>query len=49
VFILNCPGGPSALRANYGFTGQTLRAIEAALNAVVERLCDNWERLHGID
>jgi hypothetical protein len=49
VFVLNCPRGPCGLRSSHGFSGQALRDIEAALNAALEGLCDDWDRFHGTD
>jgi hypothetical protein len=47
VFFLNCPNGPSSLRESFGFTGQELRAVAAALDGAVKALCKNWETFHG--
>lgn len=47
VFFLNCPDGPSSLRESFGFTGQALRTIAAALDEALGTLCGNWEIFHG--
>ncbi len=47
VFVLNCPDGPTRLRASYGFTGAALRAVEASLNRATQALCGAWEAIHG--
>jgi hypothetical protein len=47
VFILNCPDGPSSLRESYGFDGQGLRAVAAALDAALKTLCGSWRAFHG--
>ena len=49
VFVLNCPGGPTKLREAYGFDSRALRVIEASLNEVLRKLCDDWRVLHGAD
>jgi Domain of unknown function (DUF4160) len=49
VFILNCPAGPVSLRESFGFTGQVLRSIEAALNKALPDLCRAWETIHGAE
>ena len=47
VFTLNCPGGPPALRENYGFARTDVGRIEAALAANLMMACDGWESIHG--
>lgn len=47
IFILNCPGGPVALRENYGFKQGQVSGIERELNPIVGRLCADWEQIHG--
>jgi hypothetical protein len=47
VFLLNCPGGPVALRGTKGLSTVTLNGIEAALSGAVKALCGEWERMHG--
>jgi hypothetical protein len=44
-----CPGGPPELRANYGFNLRDLNSILEQLQRVVERLCEAWNRIHGVD
>jgi len=48
VFNLNCPGGPSELRENYGFKGRSLAVIERLINGHANELCRAWEEIHGI-
>jgi hypothetical protein len=47
VFVLNCPRGPVSLRASFGFSGRALRAVAAALDANLGRLCEAWKAIHG--
>jgi L-ascorbate metabolism protein UlaG (beta-lactamase superfamily) len=47
VFLLNCPGGPVALRGTTGHSTAALNGIEAALSGAVKALRGEWERLHG--
>jgi hypothetical protein len=47
VFHLNCPAGPLALRENYGFSRREVTRIEDELLNHLERLCDEWEKIHG--
>jgi hypothetical protein len=49
VFILNCLEGHVSLRESFGFTGQALRSIAAALNQALPQLCAAWETIHGSD
>lgn len=48
VFELNCPGGPAALRENYGFVLRELRKIAVGLDENLARLCEAWREIHGI-
>jgi len=47
VFNLNCPGGPTALRENYGFSLKELSRIAAHLDAQAWYLCQQWKDVHG--
>ena len=47
IFRLNCPAGPPALRESTGFKVAELNRLEAALAAEMDRLCSEWERIHG--
>ena len=47
VFVLNCPGGPPALRESYGFRLGALNQIEAVLAGVLVPLCAAWSEIHG--
>jgi hypothetical protein len=47
VFNLNCPGGPTALRENYGFSIKELNRIAAHLDAQAWYLCQQWKDVHG--
>ena len=47
VFRLNCPAGPLTLRESVGFKVTELNRLEAALAAEMDRLCSEWERIHG--
>jgi hypothetical protein len=47
VFNLNCPGGPTALRENYGFSLRELNRIAAHLDAQAWYLCQQWKDVHG--
>jgi hypothetical protein len=46
VFILNCAGGPPALRGSHGFTTAELNRIASILAGNVSALCGAWERIH---
>jgi hypothetical protein len=41
------PGGPVALRENYGFSRRAIARIRDALDEAVAMLCDEWRRIHG--
>jgi hypothetical protein len=47
VFNLNCPGGPVALRENYGYSQREIRAIRRHLDQNAAKLCHEWRRIHG--
>ncbi len=47
MFNLNCPGGPPALRENYGFRLADLNPIADALAAVITALCAQWRTIDG--
>lgn len=47
VFLLNCPGGPPALRETFGFNSRDLNRIELELTDVLARLCVEWSAMHG--
>jgi hypothetical protein len=47
IFVLNCPGGPPALRGSSGFATAELNRIENALAAELAALCGAWENIHG--
>jgi hypothetical protein len=47
VFDLHCPGGPPALRENYGFSRQDLRKIETILSRQITDICERWRAIHG--
>jgi hypothetical protein len=49
IFVLNCPGGPPELHANYGFNLRDLNSILEQLQRVVEHLCEAWNRIHDVD
>jgi hypothetical protein len=49
VFNLNCPAGPVTVRENYGFSRPEITRIEDELLNHVERLCAEWEKIHGDD
>jgi hypothetical protein len=49
IFILNCPGGPPELRANYGFSLRELNDMLDHLQQIIERTCDVWRHFHGLD
>jgi hypothetical protein len=48
VFRLNCPAGPIVLRENYGFSTRETAGIAAELQRQLEKLCNEWERIHGL-
>ena len=47
VFVLNCPDGPVSLRESLGFDGRAIRALAAALDRALAKLCEEWEAIHG--
>lgn len=47
VFNLHCPGGPSELRENYGFSRTDITKIVAGLFENLTLLCNEWRRIHG--
>ena len=47
VFELNAPGGPPALRENYGFIMRELSAIVTELGSQLEHLSTEWRAIHG--
>ncbi len=47
IFFLNCPRGPVEVRENYGFKRREVSGIERELNPIVDRLCGEWEQIHG--
>lgn len=47
VFELHCPSGPVVVRENYGFRRQQLTRIVLQLSAHRDKLCQEWERIHG--
>ncbi|MEX0853831.1 MAG: DUF4160 domain-containing protein [Bauldia sp.] len=47
VFDLNCPGGPLALRENFGFAHRQTSRIASRLAAELADLCREWRRIHG--
>ena len=47
VFEMNCRGGPIVLRENYGFSLSRLRQIKELLVQHKNRICLEWERIHG--
>ena len=49
IFVLNCPDGPLALRANYGFSLRELNGIEDHLQQLIGRACQVWRHFHGYD
>jgi uncharacterized protein DUF4160 len=46
VFNLNCPGGPVALRENYGFSRRAIMRIRRVLDEAVAKLCWQWSKIH---
>jgi uncharacterized protein DUF4160 len=48
VFRLNCPAGPVELRENYSFAPREIARIAAELLRQMEKLCAEWERIHGL-
>lgn len=44
---LNCPEGPVELRENYSFAPHEAAGIAAELQIQLEKLCSEWERIHG--
>ena len=49
VFNLQCPHGPLALRANYGFSGRDLAKMIDKLTAQLTVFCYEWKQIHGPD
>jgi hypothetical protein len=49
VFNLNCPAGPVTVRENYGFSRPEITRIVDELLNHLERLCAEWEKIHGDD
>jgi uncharacterized protein DUF4160 len=47
VFNLNCPGGPVALRENYGFSRRDVARVRKLLDATTTKLCQQWRNIHG--
>lgn len=47
VFLLNCPGGPPELRESFGFRLKDVNRILGDLAAVLAKLCNEWDKLHG--
>lgn len=47
VFLLRCPGGPTEIRENYGFSRREVAKIEAELAGHIASLCAEWGRIHG--
>ena len=47
VFNLNCPGGPVALRENYGFSLRRVNRLARSLQPHVTTLCAAWRTFHG--
>jgi hypothetical protein len=48
VFRLNCPAGPVEVRENYGFSRREVSHIEAKLTEHLGRICETWEKIHGV-
>lgn len=48
VFYLNCPDGPAELRENYGFAKRQLTKLRESVTKHVEKLCREWEGIHGV-
>jgi len=44
---MNCRSGPIVLRENYGFSLSRLRQIKELLVQHKNRICLEWERIHG--
>lgn len=47
VYNLNCPEGPLALRASFGFGRREVSGIGKLLGEELAMLCDEWTRIHG--
>jgi len=47
VFEMGCPRGFVVLRENYGFGRLALSRIERELKVHQNRLCHEWEKIHG--
>ena len=47
VFDLHCPKGPPEVRENFGYSRNQIRRLKSALRARLERLCNDWEHIHG--
>ncbi len=47
VFNLNCPGGPVALRENYGFSLRQVNRLAQSLEPHIASLCAAWRTIHG--
>ena len=46
MFNLHCPGGPSELRENYGYSRKEITKITDELSANLTFLCFNWGKIH---
>lgn len=49
IFQLNCPSGPPELRANFGFNLRELNDMLDQRARVLERACEAWRDIHGLD
>ena len=49
VFRIDCRECQVSLRENYGFRRADLTRIENELRLQLHRICQEWEKIHGIE
>jgi len=49
IFVLNCPDGPSEIRANYGFGLRELNDVLSWIQQSIVPICEAWRQFHGPD
>lgn len=49
VFQIRCRVGQISLRENYGFRRPELTRIENELEVQLDKICREWEKIHGVE
>ena len=49
VFLVRCREGRISLRENYGFRRPELTRIESELKPHLDKICREWEKIHGVE